>query len=435
MAGTTLRGIGEEASAEDPEPAAERATAPLGSLGTPEAALGAAASPAPTSERKLRSLDDLPGERTGRVGMPDAAPSPSSSSTSTPATAGQTPAPGTRDPSRVAYGTMIGHDIHHLQARLATPAEPEVGGRETSLGHDVHLPAVLGDGHAAAVSEPVAAPPIAAPGAPPADGISLPVLAASGSAEPIDFSGGDHSFFDTEPLNDEYEPENPRGKLYTRLAVAGAVVAMVLVVVIAWVRSHSSEDSANNAEPAVTAPAVAKPREPAPVPTPSARNLEPPTSTIPSSIPSALPAPSVPELPVAAPPSPPPPPPARVRMREVAKVEPPKPQPPKAEAAKAAEPKSAASKITAAKIAAPAPAAAAVPRRSVAPAERPPAPAAAPVAKAVTPTVRPVKREPPAPARDAVKPPAAAAAKPSKPAGKHGKTKYDPDGTLPLSFD
>ena len=120
-----------------------------------------------------------------------------------------------------------------------------------------------------------------------------------------EFSGGDHSFFDTAPINDEYEPENPRGRLYTRLAVSGAVVAVVAVVVVAWANSHgaSGEEPAPvevKSQPAMTAPAPVRTAVAAPPPArpaasisspapPAARPAEvPPTSTIPSSMPERI---------------------------------------------------------------------------------------------------------------------------------------------------
>src|SRR5581483_1128062 len=137
-----------------------------------------------------------------------------------------------------------------------------------------------------------------------------------------EFSGGDHRFFDTAPINDEYEPENPRGRLYTRLAVSGAVVAVVSVIVVAWVNSHGAPSEepppvAVKAQPAVSVPAPARTAIAAPVPArpvaaPPRPAEPPPTTTIPSSVPERIAVTTAPphpaKAPSLAPPAPAPPP-------------------------------------------------------------------------------------------------------------------------------
>ncbi len=486
MAGDTLRGIGKKQIAEALEAAeaAARMTEPNGTAGGLHAVPDAEARPE-------RSLDELPSERTGypvnhsdvhatssitnattlvqtalEAALDAAAEVAPPTTTTTlvddaaPLTSGNaTPRSG---PNRVSFGTMIGHEMHGVQARVAAAvAEADASGlRGTAHGRDVHLPA-----HPAMAVEPETA---SAATSSPSLGVPAPHTASTSSSASTpsadnfapardsltEFSGGDHSFFDTAPLNDEYEPENPRGRLYTRLAVSGAVVAVVSVVVVAWINSHGNTTEEPppiqvKAQPVAPAPAVAvtPPRPVAPPP----RNPEvPPTSTIPSSMPERI-AVSVP--------TPPPPPPRPAKAPPSLAPPAPKPAPVAAVAASAKPAVIAAPAPKPAPGAAPAPkpapmAAAAAPVRELrtpppAPQKKPTAVAAAaprapapPPPHAAAPAPPPATRPAPPPVAKAPRPEAAPArpvAKASPPARSkapaRGKQKYDPDGTLPLSFE
>jgi hypothetical protein len=400
-------------------------------------------------------------------------------------------------PNRVSFGTMLGHEMHGVQARVAVAvAEAEAGIRGTAHGRDVHLAAA----HPAMAVEPQVVPDAATSSRSlgvPATAQAEPAAASTSSAKfaPArdslnEFSGGDHNFFATEPVNDEYEPENPRGRLYTRLAVSGAVVAVVSVVVVAWVNSHGSSGEERppievKSQPAVTAPAPVRTAVAPPAPPVRAAEV-PPTSTIPSSMPERIavttppppphPAKATAAAPSLAPPAPAPPPraaPVAAAAAKPAPVAAPAPRP--APVAAAAAPKLA--PVAAAALAPkPAPVAAA-PAPKPAPAAAPPAaaPKPAPVAAAAAP-VRELRTPPPPPKKPAAvataaahpaataapraatpAPPPAPAARPavsvakaptppshpvakstparaSKPPART-KQKYDPDGTLPLSFE
>ncbi len=508
MAGDTLRGIGKKQIAEALEAAsaAEHAIEPNGTA--PAAAFD-------TQARPERSLDDLPSERTGHPSHGDAAhgdaahgdaahghaahghaangahagavmeistattvvqdaaavvpvapesgPDAAIAATTTaddavPLTSSATPRSG---PNRVSFGTMIGHEMHAVQTRVAV-TDGDASLRGTAHGRDVHLPA-----HPSMTVEPETAP--AATSSPslgiPAPHAEPPVSSTTSSDKfaPArdslnEFSGGDHSFFDTAPVNDEYEPENPRGRLYTRLAVSAAVVAVVSVVVVAWVNSHASSEEHPievKSQPAVTAPvpvrtAVAAPAPVRPPAPPAHVQEAPPTSTIPSSMPERIavttPPPRPAKAPSLAPPAPAPPPrPAPVAVAaKPAPIAAPAPRPAPV-AAPAPTPKTAPvaaapapvrelrtpppappqKKPTAVAAAAPRPPAPPPPRAAAPP--PPPPPAARP-----TPPVAKAPRPESAPARPVAK---STPTRPAKASPARGKQKYDPDGTLPLSFE
>jgi len=449
---------------------------------------------------------DIPPELAAALGPVAASPTPVSADDAVPL--GTTPS--TRSgPNRVSFGTMIGHEMHAVQARVAAAiAEADSNARGTAHGRDVHLPA--SPGMAAANPEPVAlAVPIASAGeAPAAITGTSPGSAAvaaslgresfregaresgtSGSHDALnEFSGGDHSFFETAPVNDEYEPENPRGRLYTRLAISGAVLAMVSVVVVAWVNSHgsSSEEpppveikTAKAPAPRPVAPVAhpaVPPQAPAPAPAPVAaapvrsdKGLKepPPTSTIPSSMPEVIPPPPVAApapvrianaAPAGAPserkaPSIAPPPATRderkpsagsssasasaAPARQEKDLKPDqKVQKPAVTAAVPAPAKPAAEPAAAARDKKPA-AVAAKPAEAPHPAASHPREAARPAAPAPKVASSPAARapRPETPARPVAKPAAPSAPRAQKGPPARGKNKYDPDGTLPLSFD
>ncbi len=472
MAGDTLRGIGKKAIAEALEAAAaaEHATEPNGTTGAPQAA-------ADFEARPDRSLDELPSERTGHPvnhsgphgdssittattlvqdasGAPISAAPPAEVDDAAPLTSISTPRSG---PNRVSFGTMLGHEMHAVQARVAAAvSEVDAALRGTAHGRDVHLPA-----HPAMAVEPET---VAASTSSPSLGIPAPHVqpAASPSSpsfapvrDPLtEFSGGEHSFFDTAPVSDEYEPENPRGRLYTRLAVSGAVVAVVSVVVVAWINSHGSTEEPPiqvKAQPAVTAPAPAVAVTPPRPIAPPARLAEvPPTSTIPTSMPERIavsvpPPPRPAKAPALAPPAPAPAPrPAPIaaapsKPAPVASA-PPKPAPiaAPAPALKPASVAAAAAPVRELRTP-PAPpqkkptaAATTAPRAPAPPPPRAAAPTPPPATRPAPPPVAKAPRTESVPARPVAK--ASPPARPSK-ASTHAKPKYDPDGTLPLSFE
>ena len=452
MAGDTLRGIGKKELAESIDPPPERSTEPPGpaavpeelgpTAAIPEAPLAAAEAspglspglpvvtvvePAQDAEaRPLRSLDDLPSDRTGRPAAATEAPvddaAPLTSTSSTPRSG----------PNRVSFGTMIGHEMHSVQVRIAAAAMAAEGDpalRGTAHGHDVHLaasPGMNAEHESAPLSAPAPVPmSSAAPHGNATSPAGAPVAghhhASSTSHDDHNaFSGGDHTFFETDPVNDEYEPESTRAPIYRRLAVSGAVFAVVVVVVVAWIHSHSTgEEPASTAVKTLTAPARAAP------PPAAARREVPPTSTIPSSMPEPIPQPA--NVAKAPPPAALPLPAHENKVAAsptpVTVVREPKPSPPPHAAAREVPRDSRERKP---------PVAAATPPRAPTP---PPPPRAAPPAPKVTPppAARASKPEPARPVAHTAAP--AAPAKGQKSPAARGKQKYDPDGTLPLSFD
>ena len=508
MAGDTLRGIGKKAIAEALEAAAaaEHATETNGTAPASAFALG------DNQGRPERSLDELPSERTGNhppgdptvaatnhtgndalAEMPittaptlvQDAPAPTPGAATLPgastainaavtmvddaAPLGSSSSAPRSGPNRVSFGTMIGHEVHAVHARVA---DAESAVRGTAHGHDVHLP-----GHPAMGMEAEIAPGVApAPsvrGLPVSHGEPASALAeylAPARDSQNEFSGGDHSFFDTAPINDEYEPENPRGRLYTRLAVSGAVVAVVAVVVVAWANSRGAREEPPvevKAQPVVAVPvrtAVATPAPARPAPP-----QEPPTSTIPSSMPERIavttPPPHPAKAPSLAPPAPAPaarpavPVAAAAKSAGVAVSAAPLPKPapaaapPAPVAAAASKPASVTAAVAAApKASAPVAAAPAAVRELRTPPPPPQKKPAAVAAAAPHPTATstphaaasaPTPPSAPRPAPTVAKVPQSA---PSRPVAKstparaskapaRGKQKYDPDGTLPLSFE
>jgi hypothetical protein len=248
MAGTTLRGIGDEESDEkdtssQSESDAQSPAKPGGKVEDDRQIAGSGPTVVDNAKvaeglRRLRSLDELPGAQTGLTKPLPAAVE------SLPVVAPPS------DSDRVSFGTMLGHELHHVEL----PPETNRSLRGTVLGHDVHLAEQL-SGHEVSREASREAT---------GDG-------SGGVPEATAFSGGDHTFFDTEPVNNEFEPERPPRRLAAPLAVGGALLALVLVVVIAWVRSSPEKSDVPAPEPK-TAQAAHAPRTP-----------EPPTSTIPSS--------------------------------------------------------------------------------------------------------------------------------------------------------
>src|SRR4051812_34260745 len=111
MAGDTLRGIGKKELAESIENAAppERSTEPNGAVAPTEAAPPPAVEAAEAEARPLRSLDELPSERTGAPDPMPAAPVPAAV-TQTVVVDDAVPLPATPStprsgPNRVSFGT------------------------------------------------------------------------------------------------------------------------------------------------------------------------------------------------------------------------------------------------------------------------------------------------------------------------------------------
>jgi hypothetical protein len=254
----------------------------------------------------------------------------------------------------------------------------------TLLGHTLHLPDL----------------PEPAEESRPAEIRSVARVAPVGALTPgemtTDFSHGDAHFFDSQPANNEYEPENQRSKLMMRGAIFVAVVSVFVVAAIAWVRSHKAESpppvevqmpQAPPAPPTAAAPDnQAAPAPAAPAPT------EPPAAAAPAAV---IPRPAAIAAPIAAPVAPP-----------VADAPPEEPKPAVLEATPRV------------------PSPRGKPHRREVVATPTPSPAAAtpPVSKTTSPS-SPHAARPGEPARET---------KPTVP-GKRGKTEEDPDGTLPLS--
>jgi hypothetical protein len=419
MAGKTLSGIGDDESGrhELGSDAAASASASggfakkppstrptdrmpmyIGTSGTPT--VGAGAAPAVASGganvdedkvaeglKKLRSLDEplgpiptsstMPTLRDGPA--PLTLPKPSNPMGGTP-TLKETPVVGLPTPVNPqaiaaaaaaelirARGTAHGHALSAAVAgQTSMPVSVDDRMKGTLLGHDLHLPdlpPLPSDDARSAEVRPVA----------PAHDAGALVRGSSSALEPAHdshFSQGDSHFFDNQTDDEEFAPENPRGKMMVRGAIFLAVVSVFVVAALAWGRFHKADAPAEAQAPASAPPTEAQAAVPAPAPT----EAQPAA---------AAPAPAAPptaQAPAAAPPPPPAPPPVAAVPEEEVK-------PAVVEAPPAAHPK-----------------------------PKHPAVAARPVAAA------PHAAKPAAPPHD-TKPPTS---------GKKAKDE-DPDGTLPLT--
>ena len=134
-------------------------------------------------------------------------------------------------------GTAHGHALASAigQGRLPVSVDDRLKG--TLLGHDLHLPdlpALPPEDQRPAEIRPVSRR-------------ETPTALINESRPEVDrrsdshFSHGDSNFFDSEPENNEYEPEHPRSKLMVRGAIFAGVVAVFVVAAVAWVRFHKAE--------------------------------------------------------------------------------------------------------------------------------------------------------------------------------------------------
>ena len=312
MAGKTLRGIGEDESGEHEVAADESDSArhtdksapsrvtdrlPLSTLYSgPTIDYSAPVFSSPVDEdkvaeglKKLRSLDEplgsIPGSMpTLRDGVPVVTDGPT---TPAPAAAAR-PALSAAELIR-SHGTALGHALSVPGAGqgLATVGLDDRL-RGTIMGHSLHLPDLpepAGDGRSAEVRSIALIDP-AAPVASETDGSA-------------DFSHGDSSFFDSQPVNDELEPEaQSRGTMVARGAVVVAIISIFVVAAVAWVKVHKGSDVANEAQPVRVLDPVVVPNAqdntaaPAPPVVPPETTSAVPAAAAPPTGPAAAPAPS-----------------------------------------------------------------------------------------------------------------------------------------------
>jgi hypothetical protein len=128
-----------------------------------------------------------------------------------------------------------------------------------------------------------------------------------------EFSGGERRFFESEPLNTEFEPEFKQNN-YTRMVLALAVSGVFLVAVWGYVRYRRAEPieaqqtapAPVNEAPAVATPPPAEPPPPAPPPVAATQEpATPPPAPPPAAAPEPVAAPA-PTATIAAPATPPP---------------------------------------------------------------------------------------------------------------------------------
>jgi hypothetical protein len=147
-------------------------------------------------------------------------------------------------------GTAHGHALSAAAGGQGTlPVSVDDRMKGTLLGHSLHLPDL----------------PEVVEENRPAEVRSIARVAPAGSLTPgemnTDFSHGDARFFDSEPVNNEYEPEKHvrSHKVMVRGLTVGAVASILVVAAIAWTRSHKAESPVVAPAPEVAAPAPAAP--------------------------------------------------------------------------------------------------------------------------------------------------------------------------------
>jgi hypothetical protein len=222
--------------------------------------------------KKLRSLDEPLG------------PIPSSTPTlkeSIPAVGSGAPTPA--NPAAVvaaaaaelirSRGTAHGHALSAAAgAQRIMPVSVDDRMKGTLLGHSLHLPDLPELSEAGEENRPAEIRLIAR-------------VAPTGALTPgemnTDFSHGDSRFFENQPINHEYEAENPRGKLMMRVAMFVAVVSVIVVAAFAYVRVRKPDSPPPPAEARATTsapdnPAAAAPTAPAPT------ELPPPAAAVPA---------------------------------------------------------------------------------------------------------------------------------------------------------
>jgi hypothetical protein len=372
MAGKTLTGIGEDESGRH-EAARETSDSAIRAVGSktinssdkPQSArptdpmpLFAASSGGPSVDedkvaeglKKLRSLDEPLGPiptsmPTLKDGIPAVGGHPTPVSPATAAVAAAAELLRSR-------GTAHGHALSAAAGQASLPVSVDDRMKGTLLGHSLHLPDLPEVPEENRPAEIRAIARTAAPGAFVPESIHT------------DFSHGDSHFFDSDPVNNEFEPENPRSKIMVRGAIFVAVVSVFVVAAIAWVRvrkpdtpppieahvtppappAPSALDNPNGAPavapsapaagevpPSTAAPAAAA-TAPAAGPAPAAAAPPPPVAAVPEAVPEE-------EARSAVAPTPPPEPPrAHARRREPPVLPAPKPSAPQHAARPAAPP-------------------------------------------------------------------------------------------------
>jgi hypothetical protein len=349
MAGKTLPGIGDDESGEH-----EVATDPLDKSGQPDKTDGAdtgrhtdkvvpAPSPARSTDRmplstiyngpaidftptvdedkvaeglkKLRSLDEPLGP------IPSSMPTLKEGMPVVDAPAPAKPAVSVAELIR-ARGTAHGHALSGPglgQGLVPMTVDDRLKG--TLLGHSLHLPDLPEPGDESR----------------PAEVRSVAQLLPSGPAAtttemPADFSNGDSSFFDSEPVNTELEPEpQPRSTIVARGAVFVAIISIFVVAAVAWVKVHKGAEAAAVDPQLARAPDPAAPPAPVVVPDNAAAPAptvvpNDPAAAIPAAAAPAAAAPSAEPAPVAVP-IPPPPAPSVDDEAAAAALAPPPPAP------------------------------------------------------------------------------------------------------------
>jgi hypothetical protein len=410
MAGKTLPGIGDE------DESGEREGTPGG--GTPTASNTPARStdrmpmysgPTVIDEdkvaeglKKLRSLDEPLGPVTSAI-------PPGTPTLKEGVAVGYTPTPVTPAvPSALellrSRGTAHGHALSTpAVGQGLVPMAVDDRMKGTLLGHSLHLPdlpEVVEENRTADVR-------------------SIDRVASSGRLTPgemhTDFSHGDARFFESDPLNTEFEPEHPKTNLMRRGVIFVAIMSIFVVAAIAYVGVRKPDK----------APSL--PVETQEVPATHAPEATPPTTTIPSSAAvadnPAIPVGSAAPTSAAAAPAPVVPAPAATPAEQVQEEAKPDPaaaalrnespsaklqrEAAEAEAIKAAKPASRSGSVRPS-------------RNAAANAAANTSSNAASAARAGrTPSVAPSGHQ-------------NVSAKPA-PAGRHAKVEDDPDGTLPLS--
>jgi hypothetical protein len=197
-------------------------------------------------------------------------------------------------------GTAHGHALASAAGQGRLPVSVDDRMKGTLLGHDLHLPdlpALPPEEQRSAEIRPIARRET------PTALVHEPRGADLDRGGDAPFSHGDSRFFDSQPPNDEYEPEHPRSKVMVRGAIFVAVVAVFVVAAVAWVRFHRAETPPP--VEAHAAPAVAPPSAADNSGSPGLAPAAAPTEAQPTAAePTAAPAPTEPAA--VAPPPPPP---------------------------------------------------------------------------------------------------------------------------------
>ncbi|HVU50080.1 MAG TPA: hypothetical protein VHL80_05310, partial [Polyangia bacterium] len=157
-----------------------------------------------------------------------------------------------------ARGTAHGHALSAAAgAPSAMPVSIDDRLKGTLLGHDLHLPdlpAIPEEEQRQAEVRAVAPTSVA----------GTPARAIATEPMPTAFSKGDSRFFDSQPVNDELEPEPRSNKLLVRATIAFAAAAVIAVVIVAWTH-HKPDPAAAETQAVVPTPTAENPSVPPPV--------------------------------------------------------------------------------------------------------------------------------------------------------------------------